>query len=372
MHYAADQLVRHWVPLYSEGRGYTILDWLDRLPSEIVASNPGVCLLASGLARSLGRREDAERWLAAVVRDAPVKPEVFPMFGYSTAEAVAINRSMLHLARGDIDGALVEARRAEAIDTDENGIGRLVASFFLGVVLFFADDVEAAAPLLERFLADARTTEQHARSYYGLGVLAFIALDRGESDEALRLARQALERARAHGLDEYPQTSFAHGPLGSALLANGDLDGAEEHLEQAVALARRGREGCDIALMLHHLGRLRVRQGDHEAARDAQASARSVLDVANLPRITRLDHELSSALGSGQREPRRATSADELTEAELRVLRMLPYELTYREIAGRLFISMNTLKTHTQRIRRKLEVSSRSEAVAVARRRGLL
>ena len=51
---------------------------------------------------------------------------------------------------------------------------------------------------------------------------------------------------------------------------------------------------------------------------------------------------------------------------------MLPSELTYREIAGRLFISMNTLKTHAMHIRRKLGVASRSEAVATARRRGLL
>jgi LuxR family maltose regulon positive regulatory protein len=50
---------------------------------------------------------------------------------------------------------------------------------------------------------------------------------------------------------------------------------------------------------------------------------------------------------------------------------LLPYELTYREVAGRLFISMNTVKTHTQRIRRKLEVASRSDAVAAVRRRGL-
>jgi LuxR family transcriptional regulator, maltose regulon positive regulatory protein len=372
MHYTADQLVRNWIPLYSEGRGYAILGWLDRLPYEIVASNPGVCLLASGLARSLGRREDAERWLALVETDAPLKPEVFPVFGHSTTEAVAINRSMLHLARGDVDGALAEARRAEAVDTDEHGIGRVVASFFLAGVLFFADDAESAKPLLERFLTDPRTAEQHARSYYALALLAYIALDRNDIEEALRLARQALEQARAHDLDEYPQTGFAHGALGSALLATGDLDDAEEHLEQAVALVRRGREGSDIALMLLHLGRLRLRQSDREAARDALNAARSALEVAGLPRITRLDRELSRELGSAGRKSGDRSAANELTEAELRVLRMLPYELTYREIAGRLFISMNTLKTHTMRIRRKLEVANRSEAVASARRRGLL
>jgi LuxR family maltose regulon positive regulatory protein len=116
---------------------------------------------------------------------------------------------------------------------------------------------------------------------------------------------------------------------------------------------------------------LRVRQGDPEAARDALASARSALEVAEPPRITRLDRELARELDSA-RKPHEPAGAAELTEAELRVLRMLPSELTYRQIAGRLFISMNTLKTHAMHIRRKLGVASRSEAVATARRRGLL
>jgi tetratricopeptide (TPR) repeat protein len=179
-----------------------------------------------------------------------------------------------------------------------------VTSFFVGVALFFADDTQSAASLLSRFLADPRTAGQHARSYAALAFLSYMALDRGDAEEALQLAHQALERAQAHGLDEYPQTSLAHGALGGALLAKGDLDGAEEHLEQAVALARWAREGCDIALAQLHLGRLRIRQGDTEAAGDALASARSALDVPDLPRITRLDRELSRALESRCRSAR--------------------------------------------------------------------
>jgi LuxR family maltose regulon positive regulatory protein len=97
-----------------------------------------------------------------------------------------------------------------------------------------------------------------------------------------------------------------------------------------------------------------------------------VLAGGDLPRITRLERELAGAVGSARRGPRDTAAADGLTEAELRVLRLLPYDLTYREIAARLFVSMNTLKTHTKHIRSKLEVASRSEAVAAARRRGLI
>ena len=42
--------------------------------------------------------------------------------------------------------------------------------------------------------------------------------------------------------------------------------------------------------------------------------------------------------------------------------------LSNREIAGRLFVSIETVKTHVQRILAKLEVSSRLQAAALVNR----
>jgi len=60
-----------------------------------------------------------------------------------------------------------------------------------------------------------------------------------------------------------------------------------------------------------------------------------------------------------------------LTERELDVLRLLDTELTGPEIARRLFVSHNTLRTHTKHIFTKLDVTTRRGAVARARERGL-
>ena len=61
-----------------------------------------------------------------------------------------------------------------------------------------------------------------------------------------------------------------------------------------------------------------------------------------------------------------------LTTAELRVLRFLPSHLSFREIAARLHVSANTVKTQAHAVYRKLDASSRSEAVARAREVGLI
>jgi LuxR family maltose regulon positive regulatory protein len=72
------------------------------------------------------------------------------------------------------------------------------------------------------------------------------------------------------------------------------------------------------------------------------------------------------------RRRRDGTRPESLTGRELAVLRLLPGELSLREIGGRLFLSLNTVKTHTRGIYRKLEVATRAEAVARARESGLL
>ena len=61
-----------------------------------------------------------------------------------------------------------------------------------------------------------------------------------------------------------------------------------------------------------------------------------------------------------------------LTTAELRVLQLLPTHLSFREMAAGLHVSANTVKTHAHAVYRKLDASSRSEAVLKAREGGLL
>jgi LuxR family maltose regulon positive regulatory protein len=67
-----------------------------------------------------------------------------------------------------------------------------------------------------------------------------------------------------------------------------------------------------------------------------------------------------------------SSAAGKLSERELQVLRLLDSELSGPQIADQLFISHNTLRTHTKHIFTKLEVTSRRAAVRQAHDRGLM
>ena len=109
--------------------------------------------------------------------------------------------------------------------------------------------------------------------------------------------------------------------------------------------------------------------GDGRRARTLVEEARELQDAESGPLfarwLTRVEDEIERA-GTG------ASAGADLTTAELRTLQYLPTHLSLREIGERLYITRNTVKTHTMSIYRKLDVSSRSEAVARSRDLGLL
>ena len=104
-----------------------------------------------------------------------------------------------------------------------------------------------------------------------------------------------------------------------------------------------------------------------EAAAVASGRAGSLVEIREL--LARAQGQT----GRGDaRQPAGSQQPDALTERELQVLRLLDSELTGPEIARQLFVSHNTLRTHTKHIFTKLDVTTRRAAVTQARERGLL
>jgi LuxR family maltose regulon positive regulatory protein len=83
---------------------------------------------------------------------------------------------------------------------------------------------------------------------------------------------------------------------------------------------------------------------------------------------------LDAIRGPGQGRPNQPAvmPVEELSRSELRVLRYLPTNLTRREIAGELSVSLNTVDTHIRRIYAKLGAADRTAAVERGRELRLL
>jgi ATP/maltotriose-dependent transcriptional regulator MalT len=112
--------------------------------------------------------------------------------------------------------------------------------------------------------------------------------------------------------------------------------------------------------------------GQREAARARLAQADALLaSCADAGILSRALSQAGRAPGLAAPREQPATG-EQLSDRELAVLRMLHSELSLREIGGELFLSLNTIKTHTRNIYLKLGASGREQAVARGRELGLL
>jgi DNA-binding NarL/FixJ family response regulator len=124
---------------------------------------------------------------------------------------------------------------------------------------------------------------------------------------------------------------------------------ASEELRTALAAALRTNPAFDVVA--------------------ASASVEDVTPAVDIILVARPAEDALLVVRSGARDMVVGTV---LTNREREILALLADGLGNKQIAARLGISTNTVKTHLELLFEKLEVSSRAEAVATGVRRGLL
>ncbi|HEX3363096.1 MAG TPA: LuxR C-terminal-related transcriptional regulator, partial [Solirubrobacterales bacterium] len=181
---------------------------------------------------------------------------------------------------------------------------------------------------------------------------------------ALRLAGGEPEAARLALGPALDQTALESGSGPVAVQARLLAAIADDALRDAGAAGRALETALDIAereavllpFLLHPAPSLLERHQRHHTSHAALvADIRALLAGRALASLD-------------QEEP----PAEPLSESEIRVLRYLPTNLSAPQIAGELYLSVSTIKTHIQHVYGKLGVHSRAEAVERARALGLL
>jgi ATP/maltotriose-dependent transcriptional regulator MalT len=363
---ATAMIARSYYLYVDAGQIATVHRWLRLLGDDRIATSPLAAHVAAWTAALSGDPRAVRRLLPVIgaAGDAGPLPDGMRSFEFSAA--------LLEATFGfDGLGPMREAgRRALELETDPASPWYALARVSLAGALYWTGEFELAAAHAEEALLGKATISMV--SMLSSGIMALLAVEAGRRTQAEELARAAHDIATDPRLVHTAQSSWGHLAMGAALAAQGKPDAARSELEQALRVRRRwiGLSPWPTVEVMLRLAPVLADLGDRAGAAALLDEVRQALKSrpdgadAQLARLTELERRLAHRSLAAPGEP--------ITEREQEVLRLLQGTLSLRDIGRELYLSPNTIKTHTRALYRKLGVSDRQDAVAKARELGLM
>ena len=366
----AELLVEHDRELVWGGRIRQFLRWVRWLPSEQLIEHPSLPAAGAVAASLVAAPEvEIEQLLAVAERARRERPERWSPYAEAIVEVTRANG----IDRGHVGAAVGHARRAVAAARQGAEVLTVGVLAALAQALFFAGDLDEARHVALQ-AAERPDAPDAPDGYVGsLGLLALIAAEQERSESAQAWARQAIGFARQRHQAASWVASLAHLGLALASAATGRLDEAEREALRGERLRRSPQPTVGHAHALLVLAQVRIARAKLVRAagdlRHAQRSIASLPDPGRLPAIAAfVERDLNLARAKSEQ----CHLVEEPSPAELAVLRCLAAGLSRRQMGEHLYISLNTVKTHTRELYRKLAATSRSDALARAETLGLL
>ncbi|HEY4624565.1 MAG TPA: LuxR C-terminal-related transcriptional regulator [Blastococcus sp.] len=349
-----------WRQEFNLGHLDTVQAWLQGLPPVDVAGDARLTVAQAWLHLDRGRLDEAGAVLAAAGRRA------------ADDGHVQVLRALHTFKTGNVPLA---AERLAVVH------GRLVDPFLItvqdllsGVCALWLGGTEHAGDRLRRAAARAEDTGNRLAQIYALGAQALVAVLTGDLPAAEGLQRKA-DVMVAEGLVDTHFVAMFPALAGARLAAvHGRWHDAATRAAVAAELGGRGAGRVEHAAALITAAEATRRTGrdDGPDAERRLAAAAAVLRTCADPGPTVREWFSREQRAQRASRPAGVVPAEQLTEREQAILALLPTPLSQRELAGSLFVSTNTMKTHLRAIYRKLGAESRDEAVLRARSLGLL
>ncbi len=258
----------------------------------------------------------------------------------------------LKLAQGDVSGAAAALAQTDRAAREQNFVQRLpeIAAAQVAVLLR-QNEVSAAAQLAQAYdlpLSRAR-----------------VLLAQGDSAAAVAMVEPVRQQLAAQGWHDERLKALAL--LAVALSAHHEQARALHVLSEALALAEPG-------------GFIRLFVDEGEPMRGLMVDFRLLIEKPGLRAGQKLIGYVDKILAAFPKSTttqstlriQPSTLAEPLSTRELEILRLIAQGLSNRDIGARLFLALDTVKGHNRRLFDKLQVNSRTEAIARARELGLL
>jgi LuxR family transcriptional regulator, maltose regulon positive regulatory protein len=359
---AGDVVAAAWPAMWSRGQTETVRRWLGAFTDRQILDHRALTLTAGWVYTALDAGRLGERWCeaacAATMDDSP------------SPDGAASLRSSQALLRATVGAEGVRRMREDAelaarLEDRPGTSWYADAQVALGVARWLSGATQRALHPLAVGAREGSLCNPSAE-LAALGYLALIAADQTEWHVAEEYEGRATDLLTALGFGTHRRCL----PM---LLTRVKIRARTSRAEAEAAAG-------DVSRLLRHmvphpwmallsdvvLGEGAIDRADLAAAERHATSAAALLDrYPDAGILRRRAEKLLEAV-------ERTRLADPLTPAERRVLELLPTHLTDAQMAEQLFVSRNTVKSHVKSLYRKLEVSSRADAVTRARDVGLL
>ncbi len=307
------------------------------------------------------------------------------------------NLAIIECMWAEIDEALNNIKTASSLSREDPSItNKGIVLVVHSLVLYVCGDSAGAKNKLEEFenIFNNHVIEPNLMTLY-ISWKGFVLVDQEQYDEAKQFFVE-------YGVVNYTNISYAdehrYTPYALLLILEQKFEEAEKLLTKlfnmAVSIERTERKielKILFAILLKATGEKKkavenliesleyVTKNNilvyyivhHKNIRELLDEVYKVQAIkkTNIPK--KLIEKLKTAIEKREKKKEQYSDAG-LSTRELDVLRLIADNFTYPEIAAKLFISLNTVKTHVANIRSKLGVDNRTEAVEKAQEKGLI
>ncbi len=355
---SAQLIEAHGYKLYQRGFFRTVHSWMGNLPEDMRGRSHTLMGLSGDAAVQAGDWQRVRK-VTSLALDADQST--------SSGRAARLGGIQLSWLGTLATGTLEEMKRVTADmekllardtappEPSHLGEDHRRAAIFASITRYFEGDLVGSLTRLEQAKA---LPDSVISSVTAEGLEALIRYEMGEEEEALRLARGALDQI---GYFDTPAIGALLAALALVWVGDQDeFDVARSVAEEVIQGARLPQGPTLLALFEAESAVRAGKQGQAEHAMEVAGARMSELTETRLV-------ERFIEMQAQRVSPRDAPQVEDLTGREEQILRLLPTGLTRREIARELGVSMETVKTHTSKLYRKLGVNSRAEAVELTR-----
>jgi LuxR family transcriptional regulator, maltose regulon positive regulatory protein len=341
---------------YGDGRVDTARRWFGWFENRgLLVRYPQVAVLGAQVEALLGHPAAAEHWADAAERGhfEGTLPDGSPLAAW-----LAYLRALL--CRDGVAQMRSDAEAARALLAPGSQLRGAVLTLE-GTTYVLEGDIAVADPILAHAVEVATYLRAMPAAAMALAERVIVAIEGRHWDAAVTLSAQAMGVVEAGHLEDYIVAAPVYAVAARTDIHRGDIASARENVARAARLRPLLTYAIPYsAQVLLQMGHAYLELSDAAGARVVLREVRDIIrQRPALGRIPAQADELQSML-----DAIRATNvgASSLTTAELRLLPLLTTYLSMPEIAERLHVSRNTVKTQAISIYRKLGVSSRSEA----------